>query len=187
MTLYLQDPYYFSLLIGSVVLLAQIAGIITILLMCTSSVKKSSWLQMLAKRSVPLAFIVTLTAVASSLLYSDVFNMSPCKLCWYQRIFIFPQFIILGIAVWKGFTQEIRSYCIALACIALPISIYHYALQTIDAPAIHSFAPCDVTGQAPSCSGYYVRMYDYITIPLMALTSSVLVLVLMLLGKHGKN
>lgn len=114
--------------------------------------------------------------------------MEPCKLCIYQRIVIFPQVVILALALWKKHHSIITDYAIALACIAIPISIFHYMLQMSDAPAVHSFAPCDVTGQAPSCSGYYVIMYNYITIPMMALTTSALIVILMINRKiFGNN
>lgn len=175
------DPYYFSKLIGTVVLLTQVGVALTVLLLVMGS--RGKWIQFLKTHHILLAFIVVLTAVSSSLIYSDVFHMAPCKLCWYQRIVIFPQIVVLGVALWRGHHRAVADFSIALACIAIPISIFHYLLQMTDAPAIHGFAPCDVTGQAPSCSGYYVIMYHYITIPMMALTASAAVLTLMVIGK----
>lgn len=183
MSLYLQDPYYFASAIAGLVILSQLATIVTIVLMFVSNVHSNKLLKALANHSTLLAFIVAVVATASSLTFSDVFNMTPCKLCIYQRIVIFPQVIILGVALWKKHHDIITSYSIALASIAIPISIFHYTLQITDAPAVHAFAPCDVTGQAPSCSNYYVHMYGYITIPLMALTASVLIVLLMVLRK----
>ena len=183
MSIYLQDPYYFAKAIAGLVMLSQVAAVITILLMVVSGVHRSRWLHLLARNSTPLAFIVAVVAVLSSLTFSDVFNMEPCKLCVYQRIVIFPQVIVLGVALWKKHHDIITDYSIALASVAIPISIFHYALQMIDAPAVHAFAPCDVTGQAPSCSNYYVHMFGYITIPMMALTTSALIVILMLLRK----
>lgn len=183
MSLYLSDPYYFSTLIASLVFLLQIAVALTLLALLFCRQQCRGWLRWLADRSTLLALIVVVVAVGSSLTYSDYFDMAPCKLCWFQRIFIFPQVLLLGIAWWKKQHDFIATYVMALACFAIPISVFHYLLQMTDAPAVHSFAPCDVTGQAPSCSGYYVIMYDYITIPMMALTTSATLLLLMAIRK----
>jgi len=185
MSIYFSDPYYFSLVLTSLVIAVQIIGVLTIALLVFMRPARNRYLRYLAKHSTLLAFIVAVVAVGSSLTYSDLFHMNPCKLCWFQRIFIFPQVLLLGIALWKHHADLITDYVIALTCFAIPISIFHYLLQMTDAPAVHAFAPCDVTGQAPSCSGYYVHMYGYVTIPLMALTTSVLILTLMIARKRS--
>lgn len=183
MSLYLQDPYYFAGIIAGLVIVAQLAAVLTIGLLLITTPQENPWLSTLASRSTLLAFIVAVVATASSLTFSDFFGMEPCKLCVYQRIVIFPQVLILGVALWRKHHDMITDYSIALASVAIPISVFHYILQKTDAPAVHSFAPCDVTGQAPSCSNYYVNMYGYVTIPLMALTASVLIVLLMILRK----
>jgi len=185
MPLYLQDPYYFSTAIAVLVIALQVAAVFTILLMLFASPSSNKYLAFLAQHAIGLAFTVVVVAVTSSMTYSDIFHMNPCKLCWYQRIFIFPQVILLGMALLKKHTNIITDYSLVFACIAAPISVFHYLLQITDAPAVHAFAPCDVTGQAPSCSGFYVHMYGYVTIPLMALTTSLVIALLMVLRKRA--
>ena len=48
--------------------------------------------------ALPLAFLVALTCTVGSLYLSEVAKFPPCILCWYQRIVMYPQVIILGIA-----------------------------------------------------------------------------------------
>lgn len=182
MNIYFDDPYYFAKVIATVVIAAQIAGILVFLWMIFRP--KDRLIQWIGHRSIGLALIVAIVAVSSSLTFSDYFHMEPCKLCWYQRIVIFPQVLILLIAFLRKYRNEVVWYSSALACVAIPISIFHYLLQMIDAPALHGFAPCDVTGQAPSCSSYYVILYGYVTIPMMALTTSLLILLLMVLHRR---
>lgn len=174
------DPYYFAKFIATLVLLSQIAGVTTLFCLFVFNKKTTGYLKFLANHNVLFALIVAVTATASSLTFSDIYHMEPCKLCIYQRIVIFPQVIILAVALWRNHKDIITDYAVALACVAIPISIFHYTLQMTDAPAVHNFAPCDVTGQAPSCSSYYVIMYNYITIPMMALTASALIFILMI-------
>src|SRR3989344_8493220 len=44
-----------------------------------------------------LGFLIAFLSTAISLIYSDVIGYEPCKLCWIQRIFLYPQVIILGL------------------------------------------------------------------------------------------
>ena len=186
MSIYYNDPYYFSKAIATVAVVGQVLGVLAIVSLFVRNRWTDRYLAYLHARSTKLALIVAVVAVCSSLLFSDFFKMSPCKLCWYQRIFIFSQLVILIVAMLKKHHDHITTYCIALASICIPISIFHYALQMTDAPAVHAFAPCNVTGQAPSCSGFYVLIYGYMTIPLMALTTSTLILLLMVIRERGR-
>lgn len=181
------DPYPFSVFIANTVLVSQVVGICVLLSLIFFRKSLRSPLAFIANNSTLLALIVAVVAVASSMTYSDIFHMAPCKLCWYQRIFIFPQVILLSIALWKKHHDIIVPYVVALTLIAIPISIFHYSLQMIDAPALLDFAPCDVTGQAPSCSSFYVRIHGYLTIPMMALTTSSLILLTMITRKVMRN
>ena len=37
-----------------------------------------------------LAFIIALAATLGSLYYSEIAGFIPCRLCWYQRILMYP-------------------------------------------------------------------------------------------------
>ncbi len=72
-----------------------------------------------------LAFAVALTATAGSLYFSEVAGFPPCALCWYQRIAMYPQVIILGVAAARGDAGVIR-YAGPLAAIgALDLDLAH--------------------------------------------------------------
>ena len=49
-----------------------------------------------------LAWLIALVATIGSLFVSEILNIKPCIFCWYQRIFMFPLAIILGIAAYKN-------------------------------------------------------------------------------------
>ena len=69
-------------------------------------------------------FIATL----GSLYFSEIMKFEPCVLCWYQRIFMYPFVLWLGIAVAKK-DYRIASYSLPIATIGACISLYHYAIQ----------------------------------------------------------
>ena len=75
------------------------------------------------------SFIATL----GSLYFSEIMKFEPCVLCWYQRIFMYPFVLWLGIAVVKK-DYRIASYSLPIASIGACISLYHYAIQKIEVP-----------------------------------------------------
>ncbi len=74
------------------------------------------------------SFIATL----GSLYFSEIMKFEPCVLCWYQRIFMYPFVLWLGIAVAKK-DYRIASYSLPIATIGACISLYHYAIQKVAA------------------------------------------------------
>lgn len=120
-----------------------------------------------------MALVVATAATILSLMYSEVVGFEPCRLCWFQRIVIFPQVFILGMAWVRNQGSVIRDYSIMLAVIGVVISARHYLLQVLQ-----SSANCDAL--AVSCSAKYVFHFGYITIPMMALTAGLLIIALQL-------
>ena len=68
------------------------------------------------KHGLKFAFIVALTATSGSLFYSEVLGWNPCKLCWYQRILMYPQVIILAMAIKKR-ARDIADYIVPMGII----------------------------------------------------------------------
>ncbi len=81
-------------------------------------------------RSLLLAFawLVALVATLGSLYYSEVRLFLPCELCWYQRIFMYPQAILLGLALWRG-DYGVWPYSLSLSLIGASISTLHLLQQ----------------------------------------------------------
>ncbi|MCQ0989914.1 disulfide bond formation protein B [Jiella marina] len=46
------------------------------------------------------AWVVTVVASLSVLFIGEVLGRMPCLLCWYQRAFMFPLPIVLGLGLW---------------------------------------------------------------------------------------
>ncbi|AFH39519.1 disulfide bond formation protein DsbC [Thermus parvatiensis] len=70
------------------------------------------------------AWVVALVATLGSLYYSEVRLFLPCELCWYQRIFMYPQAVILGLALWRQ-DFGVWPYSLALSLIGGSISALH--------------------------------------------------------------
>ncbi|MBE7520748.1 MAG: disulfide bond formation protein B [Thermoflexaceae bacterium] len=104
---------------------------------------------------------VAAVAMASSLYYSEVANFTPCELCWFQRIAMYPLAVLLLVAVATRDRLGSR-YVVALAAIGLSISIYHYQLQLFPDQA----QVC--SGGVVSCTVKFVDEFGFVSIPFMA-------------------
>jgi len=131
--------------------------------------KTNPIIQFFSRNGIALAFLVSLFATAISLFYSDVAGFEPCKLCWLQRIFMYPQIFILGLA-WFRKDHKIIDYALILAVIGGLFALYHNYIYYGGT----SLFPCDAFGLGVSCTKRYVFEFGYITIPLMSLTSFLL-------------
>ncbi|KAF6544496.1 disulfide bond formation protein B, partial [Bacillus sp. EKM202B] len=76
------------------------------------------------KKSENILFISWATsfiATSSSLYLSEIMKYEPCTLCWYQRIFMYPLVIILGIAIINK-DYKVSTYSLILSIIGISIS-----------------------------------------------------------------
>lgn len=129
-------------------------------------------LDSISGRELQLGFVVALVATLGSLYLSEIVHLVPCRLCWFQRIFMYPLVIVLGIAARRR-DAEIIPTAAALAAMGGVVSIYHYTIQHF--PSLDSGA-CDVT--AP-CSAAYIWQWNFLSIPYMAGSSFALILTLL--------
>ncbi|WP_148414335.1 disulfide bond formation protein B [Haloferax sp. KTX1] len=113
--------------------------------------------------------LVALAATSGSLYFSLGLGLTPCDLCWYQRILMYPLVVVLGVAaiedrpgVWKT--------VLPLSLGGLALSGYHSYLQV--APG----ATCTVSG--PCTSIQYPMLGGLLTIPRLAFIGFALVTVL---------
>ena len=108
-----------------------------------------------------IAWLLAALASLVSFYFSDIRNLEPCHLCWYQRICLFPLVIILGIACWRGF-YGIVAYVIPQVVIGLILALYQVGIQEIP-----GWNPIDICGAGPSCSDK-VAILGPITIPMLS-------------------
>lgn len=126
---------------------------------------------------------VSTAATFGSLFYSDIAGYTPCVMCWYQRIMMYPQFVMYTMAFFTSDTK-IKAYGILLSALGAVIALYHYLLQF----SVVDFEICSAVGYSVSCSERFVASFGYITIPLMALTAFSLIITLWLLpSKNTKK
>ena len=130
----------------------------------------------LGAQTLQLAFVVALVATVGSLWLSEGAHFVPCRLCWYQRIAMYPMTVILGIAAWRR-DVSVRVYALPVVAIGATISIWHMLIERF--PSLESASSCD---PANPCSLIWVERFGYLTIPTMALSAFALIATLLLLA-----
>lgn len=168
----------FSTVFAILTIFAQVAVVFGIIYFF---ILKKNW-KFVSKNAIAISFVFALSATLGSLVYSDVIGFDPCKLCWLQRIFMYPMAVILGIALLVK-DKKAWAYSLGLSSIGILISIYHYYLQLGGG----GFTKCSVVGQSASCSERTVWEFGYISIPMMALSAFAVLIVLALIAKKYEN
>jgi disulfide bond formation protein DsbB len=121
-----------------------------------------------------LAWVVAVTCMVGSLYFSDSLGLLPCKLCWYQRVAMYPLAVILLVAAIRR-DRGVRWYAVPLAGIGIVISVYHYLIEWH--PEWESTS-CDIT---VPCTTPYFRTFGFVSISLMAMCGFAAILALLLL------
>ena len=130
----------------------------------------------LAGQGVPLAWLVALVATLGSLYLSEVAHFTPCRLCWYQRIAMYPLVVVLGIG-WLRREAAARLTGAVLAGLGLAVNLWHLAVELW--PSIEGDG-CD---PANPCSLRWVEVWGFWTIPRMATVAFALVLLALALDR----
>lgn len=126
------------------------------------------------------AFGVALTAVLASLVASEFFNLPPCDLCWYQRVFMYPIVVIIGIGIIRR-DANWPVTVLVLSGIGWLIALYHSLLQWSILPS--SLAPC--TGGISCASPGFDAWFGFITIPFMSFVAFTGIIILTIIFWKG--
>ncbi len=128
-----------------------------------------------------LAWFIALVGMIGSLFFSDVMDLPPCVLCWYQRIAMYPLVLILGIGIVQRDARA-KAYALPFGIIGLAISFYHnllyYGLIT------EAITPCS---QGVPCTARQLELFGFISIPLMTLVAFSVIVLSLLIYKPKKE
>lgn len=155
-----------------VALLSLVALVAAVGLLAYRMVRGPDAANLLGEKAIWMAWIVALVATVGSLIYSEIIHFPPCRLCWFQRIAMYPMaFVLLVGAIRREF--QVKYYALPLALTGLGISIYHYMIQRL--PSLESGA-CDPDNP---CSAVFVDIFGFISIPFMAGAGFIVIAVLL--------
>lgn len=164
--------------------LAGITSHVLLGLLLAAVLFRRSWgrkiFSFVGKNAIFLGFLVSLAAVGGSLFYSEVVGFEACALCWWQRVFIYPQAVLFAVALWAK-EKSVFLYSVPLSILAGIVALYHSYVYVGGT----SILSCTALGGA--CSKVYVMEFGYITIPSLSLTIVLYLLLLAWVNRLYKN
>ncbi|HEX4867907.1 MAG TPA: disulfide bond formation protein B [Acidimicrobiales bacterium] len=119
---------------------------------------------------------VAIVATLGSLWFSEAAHFTPCELCWYQRIAMYPLAVLLPLGAWRG-DGSVRLYAFVMAGMGITISAWHNLIETF--PDVSS-SGCDPNNP---CTLRWVEGLGFWTIPRMAFAAFALVIALLALDR----
>lgn len=165
--------------LGAIIL--QVFSVIILFLFFFNK-ENNKFLNIIKKHFLIIGFLISFFASVFSLIYSEIIGFPPCELCWYQRVFMFPQVFLFGIALLEK-NYNIIKYAISLLSVGFVISIYQNIVYYF---GDSSNVPCDVTGV--SCYKHLISEFGgYISIPMLSLTTFFILIVLLLVAYFYKK
>lgn len=163
------DVFAFSVFVAILALVAISLAVIGVIVRLAAPAEVRSTL---GDASRWLAWLVALTATVGSLLYSEVYHLEPCRLCWFQRVAMYPLALILLVGAIRR-DSRVRMYGLPLSIVGLGISIWHYSIQVF--PDLEG-GSCDPSNP---CSARLVEVLGFVSIPFMAGAGFLLISVLL--------
>lgn len=120
------------------------------------------------------AWLLSVVATAGALFIGEVMGMTPCVLCWYQRIAMFPLAVILGIACYREEPAGVV-YALPFALGGVALAGYHSLLVAGFIPK--AWIPC---GAGVSCADQKLEILNGVPIPWLSLAAFVGITVLLM-------
>lgn len=127
------------------------------------------------------AWVAATGSSLGSLFFSEVMELPPCSLCWYQRCFMFPLALILLIGVLRSDKQSIV-YALPLAIGGWLLAAYHVLVHIGVVP--ESATPCQ---QGVSCSEVQFELFGFASIPMLSLASFTAIALLLMLARRNNK
>lgn len=119
-------------------------------------------------------WVIAAASVLGALFFSEVMELPPCLLCWYQRICMFPLVLILPAGLFP-FDPKIVRYALPLSLVGGAIAVFHLLLVAGIVP--ESVTPCT---QGVPCSETQIEWLGFVTIPLLSVVAFAAISVLLI-------
>lgn len=129
-------------------------------------------------------FICWLLAAIStlgSLFFSEIMEIQPCVLCWYQRVFMYP-LVVIFLAGMFPLDRNVVRYALPIAILGWGFSVYHYLLYSGHIP--ENLQPCS---EGVSCTEVNLELLGFITIPMLSILAYTAIIGLLLVFTKGKT
>jgi disulfide bond formation protein DsbB len=115
------------------------------------------------------AWVLVTIATLGSLFFSEVMQVPVCKLCWYQRIAIYPLVPILAIGL-LPYDPRVLRYAATFTGLGWLIALFHVLLVAGIIPK--SAQPCM---QGIPCSETHISLLGFLNIPTLSFITFTLI------------
>jgi disulfide bond formation protein DsbB len=116
-----------------------------------------------------LAFVVALVATGGSLYFSEVEHFIPCKLCWFQRIAMYPLVLLALPAL--GDDRRAAQYLLPLPIVGFGIAVWHILVER---GVVSDTESCQISAPG-GCATKWIEEFGYMTIPTLSVTAFALI------------
>ncbi len=103
---------------------------------------------MIRKYGLYATWVIAMLATFGSLYLNEVQSFPLCRLCWYQKICMYPLSIITGLAAWRGYLG-IATYLLPQTLIGFVLALFQIVLQSF---SIRGFVPIQICIPGPDCA-----------------------------------
>ena len=110
-----------------------------------------------------IAWVIAVAATAGALFIGEVMGMTPCLLCWYQRIAMFSLAVILMVGAIRR-DHGVRWYAVPVAAAGAAISLWHQLVEwnpQLESDSCSATVPCSV----PYLRTFGSVPYTHLTLP----------------------
>jgi len=114
-------------------------------------------------------WVLVTVATLGSLFFSEIMQVPVCKLCWYQRLAIYPLVLILAIGL-LPYDPRVLRYASAFTVLGWLVALFHVLLVTGIIP--ESAQPCF---QGIPCSETHISLFGFLNIPTLSLLTFTLI------------
>lgn len=122
-------------------------------------------------------WLLATASTLSALFFSEVMELPPCVLCWYQRIFMFPLVLLLPLGLFP-FDGRVVRYTLPLASGGWLISVFQLLLVWGLVP--EGLRPCT---QGVPCSEVQIEWLGFVSIPLLSFVAFTLMVALLVAAR----
>lgn len=154
---------YTNHLIGFGVLISNIVFVILGVMFIVSIVWRGKIYSFIHSHILKVVFWSAFVASVGSLIYSNIIGFPPCDLCWWQRVLLYPQVLLAGMAMWKK-DKTLIEYIFPMSIIGAVVALYQSAVQW----GLLTSSVLNCVSVGGECAKVYVNEFGYITIPFMS-------------------
>ena len=125
------------------------------------------------------AFTAAWVSMMGSLYFSEVMRFTPCTLCWFQRVLMYPLAGLIAFGILRR-DHHLPFLVLPFSLLGQGLAVYHYLLQKTTI-----FSQPSSCGLGVTCSSVWIDWFGIVTIPLLSVFGFMVITIGMLMVIAG--